>query len=98
MSIPKTWEEERRVRLEQLLEEEPDTPERFGPGSYGMHELLDRAHLASRFFQEHVLEHPACLLSEELWREASTIVDLMERFYQKIGELSAAEEEEKAEA
>jgi hypothetical protein len=62
-----------------------------------MHELLDRAHLASHFFQEHVLEHPACLLSEELWREANAIVELMERFYQKVGEVSAAADEEAGE-
>jgi hypothetical protein len=37
------------------------------------------------------LEYPACVLSPEWWRQAAAIVDLMEQFYQKVGEVCADE-------
>ena len=88
------WEQERRKRLDELIRDEPDVPERFAPDTFGMHELLDRAHLASSFFQEHVLEHPACVLSEDLWREAGLVAEALANFYQKVGAATALEGED----
>jgi hypothetical protein len=83
-----TTDPERQRLLDELAHEWPDARERFGPGSDGMHELLDRAHLASDFFQRHVLDHPACVLSDELRRRADAIADLLADFYQRVGEES----------
>jgi hypothetical protein len=91
MSEDQFWEAKRRQRAEELLRDEPDAAEHFGPGSPGTDTLLDRAHLASSFFQQNVLEYPACVLSPELWRQAAAIVDLMEQFYQNVGEVCADE-------
>jgi hypothetical protein len=91
--MPNSSEEERQERLRELLKDEPDIPERFGPGKDGAWELLDRAHLAEKFFQDNVLEHPACVLSEDLWRRACAIADLMGEFYQRVGEVCGEEEE-----
>jgi hypothetical protein len=85
--MPDTQDPDRQRLLDEITAESPDAAERFGPGSDGMHELLDRAHLASDFFQRHVLDHPSCVLSDDLRRRADTIADLLEEFYQKVGEV-----------
>jgi hypothetical protein len=84
--MPDTQDPDRQRLLTAIAAEWPDAVERFGPGSDGMHELLDRAHLAGDFFQRHVLDHPSCVLSEDLRRSADAIADLLAEFYQKIGE------------
>ena len=55
-----------------------------GPGH--LDALLDRAHLADSFFEEHVLQDPACLHSPELFREAWAVAQALADFYQRVGQ------------
>jgi hypothetical protein len=48
--------------------------------------LLDRAYLADSFFEEHVLQDPACLRSPELFREAWAVAQALAGFYQRVGQ------------
>jgi hypothetical protein len=48
--------------------------------------LLDRAYLADSFFEEHVLQDPACLRSPELFREAWVVARTLADFYQRVGQ------------
>jgi hypothetical protein len=48
--------------------------------------LLDRAYLADNFFEEHVLQDPACLRSPALFREAWAVAQALADFYQKVGQ------------
>jgi hypothetical protein len=48
--------------------------------------LLDRAYLADSFFEEHVLQDPACLRSPELFREAWAVAQALADFYQRVGQ------------
>ena len=48
--------------------------------------LLDRAYLADSFFEEHVLQDPACLRSPELFREAWVVAQALADFYQRVGQ------------
>jgi hypothetical protein len=84
--MPDTQDPDRQRLLTEIVAEWPDAAERSGPGSDGMPELLDRAHLASDFFQRHVLDHPVCVLSDDLRGRADAIADLLAEFYQKVGE------------
>jgi hypothetical protein len=86
MTAPNTWEQERQARLAEL-QEEPDLAERYAPGTCGAHELLDRAYLAAEFFQQNVLDHPACAMSPDLWAKAAAIAELLGEFYQRAGEV-----------
>jgi hypothetical protein len=76
-----TQDPDRQRLLTKIAAEWPDAAECFGPGSNGVHELLDRAHLAGDFFRRHVLDHPACALSDDLRARA----DALAEFYQKVG-------------
>jgi hypothetical protein len=48
--------------------------------------LLDRAYLADNFFEEHVLQDPACLRSPVLFREAWAVAQALADFYQRVGQ------------
>jgi hypothetical protein len=48
--------------------------------------LLDRAYLADSFFEEHVLQDPACLRSPALFREAWAVAQVLADFYQRVGQ------------
>lgn len=48
--------------------------------------LLDRAYLADSYFEEHVLQDPACLRSPELFREAWAVARALADFYQRVGQ------------
>jgi hypothetical protein len=80
-------------RLESLAEareshsSSDDEPleKRFGPGSFGNHELLDRAFLMSENWELFIASHPATLLDAELYRKAFEIAEAMADFYQMVG-------------
>ncbi|SRR5579884_499618 len=67
---------------QQLLAEAGEIPE--GPGQ--LDALLDRAYLADSFFEEHVLQDPACLRSPELFRAAWEVAQALAGFYQRVGQ------------
>ncbi len=69
------------VRL-QLLAEFGETEE--APGR--LEALQDRAYLADCFFEEHVLQDPACLRSSELFHQAWRIAEALADFYQRVGQ------------
>jgi hypothetical protein len=63
-----------------------DTVEgRFGPGSFGYHELLDRAFLLMDNWESFIAAHPATLLDPDRYRKAREIADAMAEFYQMVG-------------
>jgi hypothetical protein len=60
--------------------------ESFGPGSFGFHELLDRAYMIAQQFSEYVAEHESAnhpKLREKINEIESELFDL----YQRIGDL-----------
>jgi hypothetical protein len=65
----------------QLLAEVGEVEE--APGQ--LDALLDRAYLADGFFEEHVLQDPACLRSPELFRAAWAVAQALADFYQRVG-------------
>ncbi len=71
----------------QLLAEVGEVAE--GPGQ--LDALLDRAYLADSFFEEHVLQDPACLRSPTLFREAWAVARALADFYQRVGEVIGKE-------
>jgi hypothetical protein len=73
-------DEAEAMRL-QLLAELGEVGE--GPGQ--LDGLLDRAYLADSFFEENVLQDPACLRSPALFREAWTVAQALADFYQRVG-------------
>jgi hypothetical protein len=79
-------DEAEAMRL-QLLAEAGEVAQ--APGQ--MEALLDRAHLADSFFEEHVLQDPACLRSPELFREAWALAQALAGFYQRIGQVVGKE-------
>jgi hypothetical protein len=74
-------DEAETVRL-QLLAEVGQVEE--APGQ--LDALLDRAYLADSFFEDHVLQDPACLGSPELFREAWMVARALADFYQRVGQ------------
>lgn len=69
----------------QLLAEYGEMQEQ--PGD--MDSLLDRAYLSDDTFEEHVLKHPACLRSPELFRAAWAVAGALADFYQLVGQEAA---------
>ncbi|MCI0378203.1 MAG: hypothetical protein L0215_11405 [Gemmataceae bacterium] len=57
----------------------------FVPGSFGCHELLDRAMIMAEMTEKYVSEHPACSQNLE-WRAlAEKAVEALNELYQRIG-------------
>lgn len=54
---------------------------------FGIYEIMDRAHIASTHFHGAVLEHPRIADFPELRRQAASVADAMEDFYQSCGQL-----------
>jgi hypothetical protein len=59
--------------------------ERYGPGSFGYHELLDRTFLLMDNWESFIATHQATLLDPERYRKAREIADAMADFYQLVG-------------
>jgi hypothetical protein len=79
-------EESRLEALETASRGQPkDWLDRFAPGSFGCHELLDRLSMVSGILTEYVLNHPACLANPEWYAEADTAVTTLCSLYQKVG-------------
>ncbi|WP_406694157.1 hypothetical protein V5E97_24220 [Singulisphaera sp. Ch08] len=83
-------EAERQSRLAEaqdgLAWSEGETIERrFGPGSFGYHELLDRAYLLSANWEEYIAAHPTTLIDPDRYRMAQEIAEAMAQFYQLVG-------------
>ena len=64
---------------------DPNWNERFQPGSFGCHELLDRTALVSDLLQRYVLAHPACALNPDWYALANQAAAVLCELYQRIG-------------
>lgn len=87
------WEPE-RVRLLAQAEETfgGRVVQRFGTGSFGNHEALDRVHLVEHIWGQFVLESPAVLLHAPLHQAAASIAEQLADFYQAVGQHDWEEE------
>jgi hypothetical protein len=77
----------RRIEAIAQLEAEigADWHERFAPGTFGLHELLDRVSLIVGLIDQQILEHPACLQDERWYLLADAAADALNRLYQELG-------------
>jgi hypothetical protein len=66
-------------------EQDPGWEERYRPGSYGCHELLDRVLMLGDLVESQLLEHPACALNEEWYSRAVQAAETLRELYQRIG-------------
>ena len=78
------------MRLQHLRELQDDMPEAEfveyikgfqPPDSLGYHELRHMAAVVGKIFDMEVLQHPACILDRELFRQAYAIGDMLCAFY-----------------
>lgn len=60
---------------------------RFGKGSCGEHELLDRSSIILGMWDDYIIEHPSLVRNRELWELAMKIESDLSDFYQRIGNL-----------
>ena len=84
------WEAERQSLLAEArdscpLDEGETLEERFGPGSFGYHELLDRSYLLLSNWEEFVTAHPTTLIDPVRYRKAQEIAEAMAEFYSLVG-------------
>jgi hypothetical protein len=83
---PEDVEQDRQAALEELVAEHGrEYFDRFTPGSFGCHELLDRAILFARMVEEEVQNHPACLQNREWYELAERATAALNDLYQRIG-------------
>jgi hypothetical protein len=84
--LPET-ERERLQRINELIAEHgPLWLEEYEPGSFGCHELLDRASLMASLAETQLLSHPACIQDPEWFALADRAVAILGELYQRIGE------------
>ena len=81
--------EQERQQLIQEMEAEygPGWAERYKPGSFGCHELLDRTSLLAGLVDQYVLSHPACIQNPNWFTLAEKAVTALNELYQRIGEV-----------
>ena len=83
---PEAVDVERLERLAELRAEfGGDLDERFGPGSFGLHELLHTAHVVTKLASDELLDHPACVRDADLHAAAARAVDALADLYQRAG-------------
>lgn len=77
-------------RLERLAEwadvEGPGWEEAFKPGSFGCHELLDRAHWLADLIERSLLNHPSCFQNPEWFALADRAASALCELYQRVGD------------
>jgi hypothetical protein len=79
-------EQERQQRAEALLADDgPHWAERYKPGSFGCHELLDRVALLGDLVEQQVLDHPACVQNREWFALAEQAAVVLRELYQQVG-------------
>jgi hypothetical protein len=83
---PETEQDRQRLLQELSADEGADWAERYRPGSYGCHELLDRVSLAGDALESQVLSHPACVQNPAWYALADQAVRALRTLYQHIGE------------
>jgi hypothetical protein len=90
-------EQQRQELLRELVAEHgPNWTEQFRPGTFGCHELLDRALTAAEAVEQQVLTHPACAQNPEWYALADQAVTALQELYQRIGAEHLAEESDGA--
>jgi hypothetical protein len=62
------------------------------PDKYHFHEAMDRAHVISCIFHEHIVEHTAVKATPELRAKAEEIAEALWDFYQLCGTFGFEEE------
>ncbi len=79
-------EQERQEALDELVAEHGrEYLDQFKPGSFGCHELLDRASQLARTVEEQVQNHPACLQNPKWYKLAERAVAALNDLYQRVG-------------
>ena len=80
-------ESDRRRRLAGLIAEGgAGWEDRFRPGSFGCHELLDRTALAANTVEQFVLSHPSCVRDPEWFALAERAASALWDLYRRVGE------------
>ena len=79
--------ERQRQEMLQELDSDRETGwmEKFKPGSFGCHELLDRTNLVVNMIEDNLLSHPSCALNPEWYALADQAADVLRSLYQRIG-------------
>lgn len=89
MSEDKLIEAERTQRLEEnrkaWAEDNIDPDERFGPGSFGCHEVMHVADILARLVDGQLCNHSAILRDPRWFKLACEARDSLARLYQEIG-------------
>lgn len=79
-------EPERQRRIEEMTSEHgPKWADEYRPGSFGCHELLDRAALAADDIESRILSHPACIQNQDWYELAEQAAAILRELYQRIG-------------
>lgn len=99
LPVPETSETERN-RLGLLAEiaeaHGPEWREHFQPGSFGCHELLDRAAWLADAVEELVLTHPSCALNPKWYALADQAAAALRELYQCVGAEHLGKDDEPA--
>lgn len=70
---------------ELLADEGPEWAEKYKPGSYGCHELLDRTSQLMDSVDRFVLSHPACIADPGWFTLAEQAHAALFELYQSVG-------------
>lgn len=63
----------------------PGWADGFHPGTFGGHELLDRAALFAGWLDRDLLRHPACVANPEWYALAARAVEALTELHQRVG-------------
>ncbi|HMC66357.1 MAG TPA: hypothetical protein VKI65_15575 [Gemmataceae bacterium] len=79
-------EAERQEQLADLIAEHgANWLEEFKPGTFGCHELLDRAAFFAKTVEVSLLSHPACVQNQDWYALANQAFAALWDLYQRIG-------------
>ena len=83
---PDSERERQRLLAELANSGDPHRDDRYRPGSFGCHELMDRTSLLAGVLDGSVRLHPSCLHNPQWFALADQAVAALNELYQLIGD------------
>ena len=82
---PEVEDERLRKAGELAADSGPNWADGFRPGTFGCHELLDRADQLAAQVERQLLNHPACIAKAEWYALAERAASALRELYQRVG-------------
>lgn len=83
--VPDQSGERQRLVDDMIADDGAEWAEKYAPGTFGCHELVDRTAVAAELVERQILWHPACIQNPQWYALAEQAVAALNALYQQVG-------------